>query len=869
MKKFIYLLLFIFAFFISSTVNAEVNYTFASGNYHVVYIKDNGKETPCNNVSTVTYDESNIELIKSFDIYDDAVNYMNTLSSTESKVVSIIGLRKDTSGQLVNKIINSQYALVDLNTTNTTLTTSYVYTSPTNNSVYTYINGHGMFGGVDAAFINYNNGTTKAQMKISGVTGWINSLLSLGDTKYNGYEIVPISVVRSSSYYYVSDTGNLIHAYARKISADNCTNSGVNLGPAPSSLKSKDIEGNQIYYYSYDGNYFYDNMMSMLDDYKKGVLDKAVNIIPYYNYYMYSPVRLDSKISADTIKAFLESHGYTSKEKSALFGEELTFLDAQAKYAVNAGISYATAINESGWGTSALARSKNNLFGHNAYDSSVMTSASGYNTVADGIYRHAYYYINTSFVETKDAVGRYFGSHLGNKNSGINVKYASDPYWGEKIAAIYRSLDDYADYKDLNSSIIGIKVSDYDAPVKKEASNSSKTLYKLESYNYSVTNMPVVVLDKVVGENIEGNDVWYKIQTDALFDDNYDPIQDSNKDNLYDREKNIGYVHSSFITLRDENVRDIYLKKEGLFGLEEISVNEDKTVKIVGYLAIKGINNDKNINAKYDLILKNQNTGEEIVKSLDRIMDSSKMPYTIPNMDSYSNEYSWFNGNVNLSDVAEGDYSLYVRARSGQYEAVEILSNMLSSKITGKFTNNNKGYQFRTNYYLKTVPVELFIRNNGLISDKNTPTIDNMFNQYQDISLTEGKLNIKGTSFNVGGNYSTSTNVERKIIFENINTFERFEYNLGYIDNGDYEVKLIVPDNMDKTRAWFNNSIDISNLEKGTYAIYIRSITNVDDYGELNDIFNSKIDSTMVVGDKTYSISVNQNKRFRLELSVK
>ena len=32
--------------------------------------------------------------------------------------------------------------------------------------------------------------------------------------------------------------------------------------------------------------------------------------------------------------------------------------------------------------------------------------------------------------------GRYFGANLGDKGSGINVKYASDPYWGEKAAAV-------------------------------------------------------------------------------------------------------------------------------------------------------------------------------------------------------------------------------------------------------------------------------------------------------------------------------------------------------------------------------------------------------------------------------------------------
>ena len=131
-----------------------------------------------------------------------------------------------------------------------------------------------------------------------------------------------------------------------------------------------------------------------------------------------------------------------------------------------------------------------------------------------------------------------------------------------------------------------------------------------------------------------------------------------------------------------------------------------------------------------------------------------------------SGKVKGFNGNVDLSDVPEGNYSLYVRARSGVYEAKEVLSNMLSVNIASKFTDsNNRGYQFRTNHYLKTVPIELFIRDKGLISNENAPTSDNMFNQYQDIELSDGKLNISGSSFNVGGDYGEDIEVERKIIF--------------------------------------------------------------------------------------------------------
>ena len=44
-------------------------------------------------------------------------------------------------------------------------------------------------------------------------------------------------------------------------------------------------------------------------------------------------------------------------------------------------------------------------------------------------------------MDLNDYAGRYYGGYLGDKASGMNVKYASDPYWGEKAAANYYSFD--------------------------------------------------------------------------------------------------------------------------------------------------------------------------------------------------------------------------------------------------------------------------------------------------------------------------------------------------------------------------------------------------------------------------------------------
>ncbi len=46
-------------------------------------------------------------------------------------------------------------------------------------------------------------------------------------------------------------------------------------------------------------------------------------------------------------------------------------------------------------------------------------------------------------------IWRYHGSWFGDKNSVINVMYASDPYWGEKAGALYYRLDQGTDQSDI------------------------------------------------------------------------------------------------------------------------------------------------------------------------------------------------------------------------------------------------------------------------------------------------------------------------------------------------------------------------------------------------------------------------------------
>ena len=84
-----------------------------------------------------------------------------------------------------------------------------------------------------------------------------------------------------------------------------------------------------------------------------------------------------------------------------------------------------------------------------------------------------------------------------------------------------------------------------------------------------------------------------------------------------------------------------------------------------------------------------------------------------------------------------------------------------------------------------------------------------------------------------------------------------------------YTVGATLNDKLDKTRAWFDNTIDISNIPKGEYAIYISNKANISDYGELNELLQRDISQIkQTINDKTYTFKVNRDKRYRIELIV-
>ncbi len=913
----------------------------------------------------VNKDGTRVNLNKMTNDLNNAVEEMNKIETDLNSMPSV------AMDSIYGKIVNTKYGLVKISGY------QHVYDSYLNTSTRTYINSNGNKD-YDGAFLgSMRNG--RIYTMISSNKGWISEHIdSVSESHYS--EIIPLSRVTSPSYYTVSN-GELRHYYSNDLTPKNA-DGGIYaanvLGKAPLEMK----DGR---YYSYDGIYFYTSLVTMLDDYKAGHNKSAVNNkLPYYNYYQYLPFRTRTSITAEDFNRYLASKNLSS---SVIESKGDKFIEAGTNNSVNAAYLFSVACHESAFGTSQIAKTKNNLFGIKVYDSST-GSGTTYNTVEDCINTASKYIFSLGYA---DAAGdsRYYGAYLGNKEGGMNVKYASDPYWGEIIASRYYALDKFAGFKDYNKEIIGIKQIRESVNVRKSPNMSAQTVYRMQNNiaGYLIKDMPLTLVESIQGQSVDGNNIWYKVRSDTILDKDKNIIDlFTNINAIYNFDDPYLYVHSSNIYRANQNLACLhvygewkitkeptctedgnktktcmfcnvsqtesisklghlpselkvtkeptctedgenqitctrcneiieknkieklghdfaewtitkkptekeegekqstctrcgeiqkvsipvvttYEEKSGLQHLESFKYNDKtKRLEIQGFIAIKGINNTED--KKYSIEFVNDITNEKTTFNL--VPQKTGYPFEVPSEDGKDLKSSWYTGEVNLETIKEGDYTAYIIAKQDKYMTRQILSNLFSKSITKKAEQDGRGYTFITNYFNKLVPIEISIRNRGLISFKQPPTDVSMFNTIYDINFEKNKLRILGTSFNVGASYSKNDNIKRQIVFENTSTYERYTYDATYVENGPYKVVLTLPDNMSKDLVWFDEKIDISDLPKGKYSIYMRTYTNtVDDSSELNDIFMTDLSSKkLTVEDKKYTLNLNSNKKYRVELNI-
>ena len=132
-------------------------------------------------------------------------------------------------------------------------------------------------------------------------------------------------------------------------------------------------------------------------------------------------------------------------DKNKIFEQNAEiFYKAEQKYKVNGIFIAAVGIHESAWGTSKIANDKNNLFGFTAYDSDPYNSATSFDTYENAINKVAETlstkYLHVAGTNISDgivATGSYFN---GTNVKSVNVRYASDEAWGEKVFSYMQYL---------------------------------------------------------------------------------------------------------------------------------------------------------------------------------------------------------------------------------------------------------------------------------------------------------------------------------------------------------------------------------------------------------------------------------------------
>lgn len=401
---------------------------------------------------TIANSDGSYEFLDSYNDVDTAVNAANSISvsslseSQQPAVINSVGQVVYSTNQMarVLRYVNNVYTTGNVN----------IYSDSSLSNAITYVNQGYMD---DAPILDMTN--TSAKVMINGVSGWLNNNKDSGT-----YDmvVVPLNQVKNPSYYTVRN-GELIHY----ISYDLVGTTGYEklLGKAPSILR----EG--VRYLSYDGQYFYqydhsnqtniaNALNTLISDYRSGVRTNSINNgNPYYLYYLNLPFRSQTIYSAEELDRYINNN---TQSNSKLRGLGQAFKDAESTYGVNALLALGVSINESAHGTSTIAQTKNNLFGLKAYDSAPGESADSFATPKDSVIDFTKNYISRGYADPAD--WRYNGGFLGNKYRGANVRYASDPFWGEKAAAFAYDIDKYlsggnSNLKDTNSKQIGMATS--------------------------------------------------------------------------------------------------------------------------------------------------------------------------------------------------------------------------------------------------------------------------------------------------------------------------------------------------------------------------------------------------------------------------
>lgn len=316
---------------------------------------------------------------------------------------------------------------------------------------------------------------------------------TIGYVKHSEVDFVPYEMITDRDYYMVNQWGTLYHYQYNYVENKR---GNFSIGPAPAAM-AKNVK-----YYSHDGTHF----------------TAGSSKVTHYPYFQYQSVRTTTSYTAAELDSFImqrltELNNSSAKYKDAitkskLIGTGQYFIEMQNKYNINALFMLAAAMHESENGTSKNAQEKNNLFGIRVFDGSPH-EGTVYTKPEASIDAFAREYMNRNYANPNGAYAN--GAAPGNKTTGFNVSYASDPTWGAKVAGHMFRIDLALGQKDIGKHKLGITNT---ASTNVRNTPNGTLVYQFKREYLGVDNAfgyPVIILETVKGP--DGYN-WYKVNTD-------------------------------------------------------------------------------------------------------------------------------------------------------------------------------------------------------------------------------------------------------------------------------------------------------------------------------------------------------------------
>ena len=350
------------------------------------------------------------------------------------------------------------------------------------------------------------SGPDYAIVQIGGTTGYVS---------HAAVDLIPIQLVTSRDRYVKNQWGTLTHTIYNHITKR--VEGSYAIGPAPSFMETyKD-------YYSYDGVHFVDET------------GKEVGV--HYPYFQWQSLRAKSsytaaELDAQIMKMLAEREALNiarykdATTKSMMIGIGAYAKELETTYNINALFIIAAAVHEGDYGMSRHSQESKNMYGIGVFDSNPATV--GYDLPQESMLAFVTRYAAGGYASMSD--WRSAGLVPGNKTSGMNVRYASDPHWGSKITGHMYRMDLAMGSKDMNRHQLGMTTATTSLNVRTEPRAANDTLLFTYKQKYLGKNnafgFPVIIVEETIGA--DGN-LWYKVLSD-----NNPPSE-------------FGWIHSNFV----------------------------------------------------------------------------------------------------------------------------------------------------------------------------------------------------------------------------------------------------------------------------------------------------------------------------------